>query len=148
MAEVAGSIPVGPTKTFSGFCSPVRAPGSVCQRTELPCPFVYGGFGLLEAAVSFSAAWAQTNGEPSMNNQKPAGTGKNQSHGNTNTDVSRDDQWKTKVNGAKQQWSKLQQEELLATAGNNDQLSSLVQKRYSMSKADADKQVEAFFSKH
>ena len=91
-----------------------------------------------------------------MNNQTPAGTGKNQNQnknqnqakGNTNTDIPDGDHWKAKINGAKQQWSKLQQEELVATAGDSDQLSSLVQKRYSMNTADADKQVEAFFNKH
>lgn len=69
-------------------------------------------------------------------------------NGNTNTDVMSDDQWKSKIASAKQHWSKLEQEELVACCGNSDQLSTLVQKRYSTNKADADKQVKEFFSKH
>ncbi|MCR2746730.1 hypothetical protein [Limnobacter parvus] len=69
-------------------------------------------------------------------------------NGNTNTDVMSQDQWKSKIGSAKQQWSKLEQEELVACCGNSDQLSTLVQKRYSTNKADADKQVKEFFSKH
>ena len=73
---------------------------------------------------------------------------KNQANGNTNSDVISEDQWKAKVGSAKQQWSKLQQDELVDCCGNSDQLSTLIQKRYSVNKADADKQVKEFFSKH
>jgi uncharacterized protein YjbJ (UPF0337 family) len=69
-------------------------------------------------------------------------------NGNTNTDAMSDDQWKSKIGSAKQQWSKLEQEELVACCGNSDQLSTLIQKRYSTNKADADKQVKEFFNKH
>lgn len=58
------------------------------------------------------------------------------------------DQWKTKIGSAKHQWNKLQQEELVASCGNSDQLSSLIQKRYAFDKKEADKQVAEFFSKH
>lgn len=58
------------------------------------------------------------------------------------------DQWKTKVSSAKNQWNKLQQEELVATCGDCDEISTLVQKRYSMNKIDADKQVNEFLGKH
>ena len=54
--------------------------------------------------------------------------------------------WKTKLNKAKQHWSKLQQDELIATEGSSELLSGLVQKRYSMNKAQADKQVEEFLA--
>ena len=57
------------------------------------------------------------------------------------------DQWKTKISSAKHQWNKLQQEELVASCGNSDQLSSLIQKRYAVDKKEADKQVAEFFSK-
>lgn len=59
-----------------------------------------------------------------------------------------DEQWKAKIATAKQQWSKLQQEELIGTHGDSEQLSTLVQKRYSMNKSDADKQVKEFFKGH
>lgn len=58
------------------------------------------------------------------------------------------DQWKTKISSARHQWNKLQQEELVASCGNSDQLSTLIQKRYSVDKKEADKQVAEFFSKH
>ena len=54
---------------------------------------------------------------------------------------------KTKISSAKHQWNKLQQEELVASCGNSDQLSSLIQKRYAVDKKEADKQVAEFFSK-
>lgn len=74
--------------------------------------------------------------------------GKNQANSNASNNAISEDQWKTKVSSAKHQWNKLQQEELVATCGNRDQLSGLVQKRYAMNKLDADKQVKEFFSKH
>lgn len=58
------------------------------------------------------------------------------------------DQWKVRMTGAKHQWNKLQQGELLATEGRTERISELVQKRYSVSKSEADKQVAEFFSKH
>lgn len=58
-----------------------------------------------------------------------------------------EDQWKAKLNSAKQHWNKLEQEELLSTQGDSEQLSSLIRKRYSTSKADADMQVKEFFNK-
>ena len=68
--------------------------------------------------------------------------------GNSNSASINDEQWKAKIATAKQQWSKLQQEELVGTHGNSEQLSTLVQKRYSMNKSDADKQVREFFKAH
>ncbi|MDH4396508.1 MAG: hypothetical protein QE278_12585 [Limnobacter sp.] len=58
------------------------------------------------------------------------------------------EQWKVKMTSAKHQWTKLQQDELLATEGRSERISELVQRRYSVSKAEADKQVADFFSKH
>lgn len=54
--------------------------------------------------------------------------------------------WKTKLARAKLHWNKLQQDELVATEGSTELLSGLVQKRYSMNKAQADKQVEEFLA--
>jgi uncharacterized protein YjbJ (UPF0337 family) len=58
------------------------------------------------------------------------------------------EQWKVKINSAKHQWNKLLQDELVTTEGRADRISELVQKRYSVNKAEADKQVAEFFSKH
>ena len=49
MAEVAGSIPVGPTNSL---CTQSLIPTFVRQRTELLRLFAYGGYGFPEAAIS------------------------------------------------------------------------------------------------
>lgn len=70
------------------------------------------------------------------------------SDASSNQDSPSADQWKTKVDSACKQWNKLQQSELVETGGDNQRISELVQKRYSLNKMEADKQVKEFFSKH
>lgn len=73
--------------------------------------------------------------------------GNSQSAGDSDSDSMSEDQWKAKLANAKQHWTKLEQEELLDTQGDREQLSNLIQKRYSTSKADADRQVQEFLNK-
>ena len=83
----------------------------------------------------------------SNNTQKVMNDPDSNSNQNSALQAMGDDEWKIKVSGARQKWNKLQQEELIATCGDSDQLSSLVQKRYSINKIDADKQVSEFLTK-
>lgn len=83
----------------------------------------------------------------SNNTQKVMNDPNSNSNQNSALQAMTDDEWKIKVGGARHKWNKLQQEELIATCGDSDQLSSLVQKRYSINKIDADKQVSEFLTK-
>lgn len=58
------------------------------------------------------------------------------------------ERWKTVIAEAQTQWSKLHQQELAKVDGNFHVLAGLVQMRYQLGRADADRQVKAFFDKH
>lgn len=55
--------------------------------------------------------------------------------------------WPQQVKAAKSQWGKLSEAEILKSDGNPKQLSSLVQQRYDISQAVAEKQVNSFLDK-
>ncbi len=55
--------------------------------------------------------------------------------------------WKQQVGAAKIAWGKLTEDELLQVQGRRDRLAGLVQERYGLARADADRQVKEFFEK-
>ena len=55
--------------------------------------------------------------------------------------------WNEFKGSAKQQWGKLSDEQITATAGKRDYLSSRVQEAYSLSKEDAERQISDWQSK-
>jgi uncharacterized protein YjbJ (UPF0337 family) len=55
--------------------------------------------------------------------------------------------WKQQVGKAKLMWGKLTEDELLAAEGRQEKLVGLIQERYAITKAEAEKQVKEFFSK-
>jgi uncharacterized protein YjbJ (UPF0337 family) len=55
--------------------------------------------------------------------------------------------WSDFKANAKQQWSKLTDEQINGTMGKREQLSSRVQEAYSMSKEDAERQISDWQSK-
>lgn len=55
--------------------------------------------------------------------------------------------WPQQVKAAKSQWGKLSESEILKSDGNPEQLSSLVQRRYDISRDVAEKQVHSFLDK-
>lgn len=55
-----------------------------------------------------------------------------------------DDSWQKRIGAAHKVWSKLSESELKKSAGEPGKLAELVQERYSVSRADADKQVKNF----
>lgn len=56
--------------------------------------------------------------------------------------------WEQQVGAAKAQWAKLSDEELLPTRGYTQELVSLVQERYAITRDEAALQIERFFEKH
>jgi uncharacterized protein YjbJ (UPF0337 family) len=55
--------------------------------------------------------------------------------------------WKQQLGAAKIAWGKLTEDELLQVQGRHDKLAGLVQERYGVARADADRQVKEFFEK-
>jgi uncharacterized protein YjbJ (UPF0337 family) len=55
--------------------------------------------------------------------------------------------WKQQLGAAKIAWGKLTEDELLQVQGRHDKLAGLVQERYGVARADADRQVKEFFDK-
>jgi uncharacterized protein YjbJ (UPF0337 family) len=55
--------------------------------------------------------------------------------------------WKQVVGAAKVNWGKLTEDELLQTEGHADKLAGKVQEQYGISREQARKQVDDFFSK-
>lgn len=55
------------------------------------------------------------------------------------------DLWKQQVGAAKTAWAKLTEDELLRLEGHRQKLAGLIQERYALSRAEADKQVARFF---
>lgn len=53
--------------------------------------------------------------------------------------------WKQQVGAAKTTWAKLTEDELLSLEGHRQKLAGLIQQRYALSRAEADKQVARFF---
>jgi uncharacterized protein YjbJ (UPF0337 family) len=53
-------------------------------------------------------------------------------------------QWKQFASEAKKKWSELTDEELTKVDGDRKTLAGLIQKRYSIAKKDADKQIDAW----
>lgn len=56
--------------------------------------------------------------------------------------------WEQQIGAAKAQWGKLSDEELLPTRGHTQQLVSLVQERYAITRDEAAAQIDRFFEKH
>ena len=56
--------------------------------------------------------------------------------------------WKQRIGAAKMAWGKLTEAELLQIEGHEQKLSGLIQQRYAITRAEAVKQVKAFFSRH
>jgi uncharacterized protein YjbJ (UPF0337 family) len=56
--------------------------------------------------------------------------------------------WKQHVGSAKIAWGKLTEDELLKSEGHAQRLTGLVQERYAITHAEADKQVKSFIKKH
>jgi uncharacterized protein YjbJ (UPF0337 family) len=56
--------------------------------------------------------------------------------------------WKQHIGAAKLAWGKLTQDELLKIEGHQQKLSGLIQQRYAITRDEARRQVNAFFSKH
>ena len=56
--------------------------------------------------------------------------------------------WKRRIGAARIAWAKLTEAELLQIEGHEQKLSSLIQQRYAITRAEALKQVKAFFSRH
>jgi uncharacterized protein YjbJ (UPF0337 family) len=54
--------------------------------------------------------------------------------------------WKQQLGAAKTAWARLTDDELLRLEGNQERLAGLVQERYALSRAEADRQVERFFA--
>jgi uncharacterized protein YjbJ (UPF0337 family) len=57
------------------------------------------------------------------------------------------DYWKPQVNAARIKWGKLSEEELIRSDGNQQTLVGLIQKRYGVTREDAETQVGAFFGR-
>lgn len=55
--------------------------------------------------------------------------------------------WKEHVSAAHGTWAKISEEDLGKTQGNHDTLAALVEKRYSIHRSEADKQVKSFFDR-
>ncbi|MFT5781780.1 MAG: hypothetical protein ACI9EB_001150 [Pseudomonas sp.] len=55
--------------------------------------------------------------------------------------------WKQQVGSAKVTWGKLTEDELLQSEGHAEKLTGLVEERYAISHAEAEKQVKSFFDK-
>lgn len=55
-------------------------------------------------------------------------------------------EWKQHVGAAKILWGKLTDDEILKSEGHMDKLSGLIKERYAISKDEAHKQVETFFT--
>ena len=53
--------------------------------------------------------------------------------------------WKQQVGAAKLAWGKLTEDELLTLEGQQQKLAGLIQERYALSLAEAQKQVNQFF---
>jgi uncharacterized protein YjbJ (UPF0337 family) len=56
--------------------------------------------------------------------------------------------WKQLKGKAKEQWGKLTDDELDVAAGKRDQLVGAVQNKYGIAKDEAEKQIDAWASKH
>lgn len=56
--------------------------------------------------------------------------------------------WKQQVGAAKAMWGKITEDELLKIEGEQQKLTGLIQQRYAISQAEAQKQVTSFFSKN
>lgn len=56
--------------------------------------------------------------------------------------------WKQQVGKAKLMWGNLTEDELLAAEGRQEKLAGLIQERYGVTKAEAEKQVKEFFKKN
>lgn len=56
--------------------------------------------------------------------------------------------WNSHLKAAKNTWNKLNEDEILKSGGDLKKLSALIQQRYSISIADAEKQVHEFLSSH
>jgi uncharacterized protein YjbJ (UPF0337 family) len=56
--------------------------------------------------------------------------------------------WKQRIGAARIAWGKLTEDELLQIEGHEQKLSGLIQQRYAITRAEAVKQVKAFFSRH
>lgn len=56
--------------------------------------------------------------------------------------------WKQHVGEAKVAWSKLTEDEILASEGREEELTGLVQKRYAIPRDEAKKQVKKFLDRH
>jgi uncharacterized protein YjbJ (UPF0337 family) len=52
--------------------------------------------------------------------------------------------WKQQVGAAKTVWAKLTEDELLRLEGHRQKLAGLIQERYALGRAEADKQVARF----
>ncbi len=55
--------------------------------------------------------------------------------------------WKAQVSAAHMTWDKISEEDLGKTQGDRDTLAALVEKRYSINRGEADKQVKSFFDR-
>ena len=56
--------------------------------------------------------------------------------------------WKQRIGAARIAWGRLTEDELLQIEGHEQKLSGLIQQRYAITRAEAVKQVKAFFSRH
>lgn len=56
-------------------------------------------------------------------------------------------QWKQQVSAVRLAWDKLTEEEILQSEGRAEQLASLIEERYALTRDQADKQVSRFFDK-
>jgi uncharacterized protein YjbJ (UPF0337 family) len=56
--------------------------------------------------------------------------------------------WKTMIGAAKEMWNKLTDQELIKSQGNEQELTSLVRRRYSVPQEKANQQVKKFLAKH
>ncbi|WP_306520159.1 hypothetical protein [Rheinheimera sp.] len=78
-----------------------------------------------------------------------AGTSK--SDNPKNTDMAKKDpfngKWKSQIQAAKHNWSKITESELLKSEGNEVSLTELVQQRYALSRDVANQQVQSFITK-
>jgi len=54
--------------------------------------------------------------------------------------------WKQQVGAAKIAWGKLSEDELLKLEGHRDKLAGLIQERYAITRDEAERQVERFFT--
>lgn len=68
-----------------------------------------------------------------------------------NSDMAKKDafngKWKSQIQAAKQNWSKISESELLKSEGSEVNLTDLVQQRYSLSRDVASQQVQSFITK-